>query len=129
MNTLPPWLQALQAMQTGAGAPSGQSGMPGFAGMTNPFGMPLNMNLSSMFSQAVGNQAAVTFNQAKLAEFAQYERFRHANPFRYDTERDVFKKLEELRGVSRKNKALSLAIQSLEDHASDLAREFAREPA
>ena len=34
----------------------------------------------------------------------------------------MFKKLEELRGVSRKNKALSLAIQSLEDHASDLAR-------
>jgi hypothetical protein len=68
------------------------------------------------------SQAEFAINQAKLAEFAQYERFRHANPFRYDTERDVFKKLEELRGVSRKNKALSLAIQSLEDHASDLAR-------
>ena len=65
MNTLPPWLQALQAMQPGAGTP------PGLAGMANPFGMPLNMNLSGLFSQATGNQAAVTFNQAKLAEVQQ----------------------------------------------------------
>ncbi|NBB64901.1 hypothetical protein GVN18_37225, partial [Pseudomonas sp. ODNR1LW] len=68
------------------------------------------------------SQAEFAINQAKLAEFAQYERFRHANPFRYDTERDVFEKLEELRGVSRKNEALSLAVESLEDHASDLSR-------
>lgn len=68
------------------------------------------------------SQAEFAINQAKLAEFAQYERFRHANPFRYDTERDVFEKLEELRGVSRKNEALSLAVASLEDHASDLSR-------
>ena len=65
MNTLPPWLQALQAMQPGAGT------TPGPAGMANPFGMPLNMNLSGLFSQAAGNQPAVTFNQAKLAEVQQ----------------------------------------------------------
>ncbi|MCU0930938.1 MAG: alpha/beta fold hydrolase, partial [Serpentinimonas sp.] len=33
--------------------------------------MPLNMNLSGLFSQAAGNQPAVTFNQAKLAEVQQ----------------------------------------------------------
>ena len=66
--------------------------------------------------------AEMAINEAKLAEFRQYERFRYSNPFRYDTERDVFAKLEELRGISRKKEALSLAIASLEDHASDLQR-------
>lgn len=68
------------------------------------------------------DQAEIAINEAKLAEFSQYERFRHANPFRYDTERDVFKTLEQLRGISRKQAALALAIKSLEDHASDLSR-------
>lgn len=68
------------------------------------------------------DQVEWAINKVKLAEFADYERFRYANPFRYDTERDVFAKLEELRGVNRKKEALSLAIQSLEDHASDLQR-------
>jgi len=68
------------------------------------------------------DEAARKINAVKLAEFDRYERFRYANPFRYDTERDVFAKLEELRGVSRKGKALALAVESLEDHASDLQR-------
>lgn len=68
------------------------------------------------------SRAEMAINQAKLAEFSQYERFRYANPFRYETERDVFKTLEELRGISRKKEALALAIKSLEDHASDLSR-------
>lgn len=66
--------------------------------------------------------AELAINQAKLAEYRDYERFRYINPFRYDTERDVFAKLEELRGVKRKKDALSLALSSLEDHASDLQR-------
>lgn len=68
------------------------------------------------------HQAEAAINQAKLAEFSQYERFRHANPFRYETERDVFTTLEQLRGISRKQAALALAIKSLEDQASDLSR-------
>jgi hypothetical protein len=68
------------------------------------------------------NQAEIAINQAKLAEFDQYEHFRYSNPFRYDTERVVFQKMEELRGVSRKTLALSRAIKSLEDHARDLQR-------
>lgn len=61
-------------------------------------------------------------NEVKLAEFDDYERYRYANPFRYDTEREVFDKLEKLRGTSRKQEALGRAITSLEDHASDLDR-------
>ncbi|MFT4053605.1 MAG: hypothetical protein QM681_03795 [Novosphingobium sp.] len=68
------------------------------------------------------DQAEFAINQAKLAEFNEYERFRYANPFRYDTERVVFAKLEELRGTRRKTEALALAIHSLEDHTSDLQR-------
>lgn len=68
------------------------------------------------------SKAQLAINQAKLAEFGQYDRHRYTNPFRYDTERDVFEKLEQLRGISRKQQALTLAIASLEDHASDLQR-------
>ncbi|MGQ2991126.1 MAG: hypothetical protein ACT6RD_04555 [Brevundimonas sp.] len=68
------------------------------------------------------DKAETAINQARLATFDQYERFRHDNPFRYETERTVFKTLEELRGVSRKQDALTLAIDSLEDHAADLQR-------
>ncbi|WP_260580843.1 hypothetical protein [Sphingopyxis sp. PET50] len=68
------------------------------------------------------DRAEIAINQAKLAEYRDYERFRYANPFRYDTERDVFAKLEELRGIKRKKDALALAVASLEDHANDLRR-------
>ncbi len=68
------------------------------------------------------DQAELLINRAKLAEFDDYERFRYSNPFRYDTERDVFAKLQDLRGTNRKQAALTTAIASLEDHASDLRR-------
>lgn len=68
------------------------------------------------------DKAEMAINQVKLAEYHDYERFRYANPFRYDTERDVFARLEELRGTQRKKDALALAVASLEDHASDLQR-------
>ncbi len=68
------------------------------------------------------DKAETAINQARLATFDQYERFRHDNPFRYETERTVFKTLEELRGISRKQEALNLAIDSLEDHAADVQR-------
>jgi len=70
------------------------------------------------------DKAQMAINQAKLAEFSEYDRFRYNNPFRYDTERDVFESLEQLRGISRKKEALTLAIASLEDHASDLQRRW-----
>ena len=68
------------------------------------------------------DRAEIAINQVKFAEYKEYERFRYANPFRYDTERVVFGKLERLRGTTRKKEALALAIASLEDHASDLQR-------
>ncbi|MEZ5654946.1 MAG: hypothetical protein R3E04_03495 [Sphingobium sp.] len=68
------------------------------------------------------DKAEMAINQVKLAEYREYERFRYLNPFRYDTERDVFTRLEELRGTQRKKEALALAVASLEDHASDLQR-------
>lgn len=68
------------------------------------------------------DKAEMAINQVKLAEYREYERFRYSNPFRYDTERDVFTRLEELRGTQRKKEALALAVASLEDHASDLQR-------
>lgn len=73
------------------------------------------------------DRAEVAINQARLATYREYEQFRYVNPFRYDTERLVFSKLEELRGTARKKDALALAIESLEDHASDLQRRHQRE--
>lgn len=67
-------------------------------------------------------KAEIAINQAKLAGYRDYERFRYSNPFRYDTERVVFSGLENLRGTQRKTDAIVLAVDSLEDHASDLQR-------
>ncbi|MBY8823424.1 hypothetical protein [Sphingomonas colocasiae] len=68
------------------------------------------------------DRAEMAINHVKFSEYKDFERFRYANPFRYDTERAVFGKLEELRGIKRKKDALDLAVASLEDHASDLQR-------
>lgn len=68
------------------------------------------------------DKSETAINQARLAMFDQYDRFRHDNPFRYETERSVFETLEALRGISRKQTSLALAIDSLEDHAADLQR-------
>ncbi len=59
-------------------------------------------------------------NALKIARYRDYEQHRYVNVFRYDTERDVFAELEQLRGVQRKDAALDLALSSLEDHADDL---------
>lgn len=68
------------------------------------------------------DRSEMAINQAKFAEYKEYERYRYENPFRYDTERTVFSALEELRGTKRKKEALALAVATLEDHASDLQR-------
>jgi hypothetical protein len=65
-------------------------------------------------------KAEAAINHAKLARFERYEKYRHDNPFRYDTERDVFAKLEQLRGINRKEGALSSAIDSLDEYAGDI---------
>ncbi|MES2627227.1 MAG: hypothetical protein V4628_18215 [Pseudomonadota bacterium] len=59
-------------------------------------------------------------NSLKTANYEVFETHRYLNVFRYDTERDVFEKLEQLRGIDRRNAALLEAIQSLEDKSSDL---------
>lgn len=66
--------------------------------------------------------AEIAINRAKLSEYDDHDRYRYDNPFRYDTERTVFAKLEDLRGVARRTAALTRAIRSLEDHARDLKR-------
>lgn len=59
-------------------------------------------------------------NELKAANYEVFETHRYLNVFRYDTERDVFAKLEQLRGIDRRNTAVMEAIRSLEDKSSDL---------
>ena len=61
-------------------------------------------------------------NKVRLDAFHTYERHRYINPFRYDTERDVFEELERLRGTSRLKLAYEGALASLDEHNRDLAR-------
>lgn len=75
--------------------------------------------LSSVALRAVEYQ----INHAKLAHFKEYLKHRYTNPFRYDTERVVFEKLGDLRGTSRKQEALLVALKNIEDHAADIARQ------
>ncbi len=66
--------------------------------------------------------AEKVINKVRLDAFHVYERHRYINPFRYDTERDVFEELERLRGTSRLKLAYEGALASLEEHNRDLAR-------
>ncbi|WP_343520183.1 hypothetical protein [Sphingomonas sp.] len=67
-------------------------------------------------------QAERLINETRIAAFHVYERHRYANPFRYDTERDVFDELERLRGTSRLKLAYEAALGSLEEQIRDLDR-------
>lgn len=76
----------------------------------------LNGSIGGDGYQAVARR----INTLKISRYRNFEQHRHTNVFRYDTERDVFAELEQLRGVRRKETALDLALDSLEDHADDL---------
>jgi hypothetical protein len=64
-------------------------------------------------------------NNLKYDHYEKFERHRFGNIFRYDTERDVFEAIEQLRGMGRRDAALREAIHSLEDHSQDLEARFA----
>lgn len=57
-----------------------------------------------------------------MAAFEHFDRHRYFNPFRYDTERDVFDALEQLRGTSRLIAALDKAFAALDESTRDLER-------
>jgi len=61
-------------------------------------------------------------NRLRIDSFEHFDRHRYFNPFRYDTERDVFEELERLRGMSRLEVAYKEALKALEEQARDLER-------
>lgn len=65
-------------------------------------------------------------NRLRIDSFEHFDRHRYANPFRYDTERDVFDELERLRGTSRLEIAYKEALHALEEQTKDLERLQAR---
>ena len=69
-------------------------------------------------------EAEKTINAIRIAAFEVYERHRYHNPFRYDTERDVFESLDQLRGTSRRRQAYEMGLASLEEQNRDLTREL-----
>jgi hypothetical protein len=67
-------------------------------------------------------EAEEWINWYRIAAFEHFDRHRYANPFRYDTERDVFAALERLRGTSRLTAALDKAFAALDESTRDLER-------
>lgn len=67
-------------------------------------------------------EAEAWINWYRMAAFEHFDRHRYVNPFRYDTERDVFDELETLRGTSRLEKALEKAFGALDESTRDLER-------
>lgn len=67
-------------------------------------------------------RAEALINETRIAAFEVYDRHRYVNPFRYDTERDVFDELERLRGTSRLKLAYEAALASLDEQTRDLER-------
>jgi hypothetical protein len=64
--------------------------------------------------------AAEKFYKFRMTTYADYERHRYPNIFRYDTERDVFEDLEKLRGTSRKDAMLEGLVTTTENQTRDL---------
>lgn len=67
-------------------------------------------------------QAEEWINWYRIAAFEHFDRHRYFNPFRYDTERDVFTELERLRGTSRLAAALDKALAALDESTRDIQR-------
>jgi hypothetical protein len=67
-------------------------------------------------------EAEEWINWYRIAAFEHFDRHRYFNPFRYDTERDVFTELERLRGTSRLAAALDKALAALDEATRDIQR-------
>lgn len=78
--------------------------------------------IKALIDRKLFDKAEKKINALKLSEFSDFEQYAYGNPFRYDTERDVFDGLQKLRGVMRKQDAIQKAVASLEDHTADLHR-------
>jgi hypothetical protein len=65
-------------------------------------------------------RAADRFYDFRMSTYSDYVRFRYGNVFRYDTERDVFLKMEELRGTTRKEGFLEVLVTNTESQTRDL---------
>ena len=72
------------------------------------------------------DKAEDAINQLRIDAFEIFDKHRYANPFRYDTERDVFETLDRLRGTSRLRASHEAAIAAMEEQARDLARRRAK---
>lgn len=84
---------------------------------------------STHISQAVRARSLkleTAINDLKLDSYRKYERHRYLNIFRYDTEAMVFDRLAELRGTDWRGLAMSRALDTLEEYASDIDRRQAQ---
>jgi len=66
--------------------------------------------------------AEASINETRINAFRKYDQHRYANPFRYDTERDVFEAMEQLRGTSRLREAYRAALDALDEQTRDIQR-------
>ncbi len=73
-------------------------------------------------ARAILTNVEQQINRLRIDSFEHFDRHRYFNPFRYDTERDVFNELEQLRGTSRLEYAYKEALSALEEQARDLER-------
>ncbi len=74
--------------------------------------------------ETLGNQgklkrAAGKFYAFRTGDYAAYYRDRYTNIFRYDTERDVFDSMMQLRGIERRNDYIEKLISNLESQTHD----------
>jgi hypothetical protein len=59
------------------------------------------------------------FYKFRIGDYAAYYRDRYTNIFRYDTERDVFDSMMQLRGIERRNAYIETLISNLESQTHD----------
>lgn len=73
-------------------------------------------------SAAALAEAEALINSTRIDAFRKFDQHRYANPFRYDTEHDVFEAMERLRGTSRLKEAYQSALDALDEQTRDIHR-------
>lgn len=64
-------------------------------------------------------RAVEMFYEFRTNQFTDYQRYKYANIFRYDTEKKVFAAMERIRGVARKEAYLKEIVDTLEKQSGD----------
>jgi hypothetical protein len=80
----------------------------------------LTLDIETSNAEQRLSRAADRFYAFRTGDYTKYQKYKYANVFRYDTERDLFEAVEARRGTHRKDEYLNSIVTNLEAQTRDL---------